>query len=178
MRMKLAALLVCLCIPAGAALGDDTLTGFYVGGDVGQSKERFNDTIFDVTASDTGYKVTAGFRPLDIVAGEVNYVSFGRANGGVNYADTDGIGVSGLLFLPIPLIDVYGRVGLFNWRVDANSPGDSFHRTGSDLAYGAGAGAHWGNLGARLEFEKFQVAGAKTLQLDTAGVTWTFGWPF
>jgi hypothetical protein len=116
----------------------------------------------DVTASDTGYKVAAGFRPLDIVAGEVNYVSFGRANGGENFADTDGIGVSGLLFLPIPLIDVYGRVGLFNWRVDASSPGDSFHRTGSDLAYGAGAGAHWGNLGARLEFEKFQVAGAKT----------------
>ncbi len=158
----------------GAAFADDT--GFYFGGDIGNSTEHFDASTFAVNADDTGYKAAVGFRPLSVLAGEVNYVSFGRASGGVNYADTDGIGVSALAFLPIPIVDIYGRLGVINWRTDATSPGYSFHRTGSDLAYGAGIGAHWGNLGGRAEFERFEIEGTRTMELATVGLTWTFGW--
>jgi hypothetical protein len=163
-------------LPAAAAVADNT--GFYFGGSVGNSTEHFDASTFGVSADDTGYKVAAGVRPLDVLAGEVDYVNFGRASAGINYADTDGVGVFALAFLPIPVVDVYGRVGVVNWRVDANSPMFSFHRTGSDVAYGVGAGAHWGNLGARLEFERYQVAGATTVQLATVGLTYTVPWSF
>ena len=52
------------------------------------------------------------------LAGELNYVGFGRAYSGINYADTDGVGVSASGFLPIPVVDLYGRLGLVDWRTD------------------------------------------------------------
>jgi hypothetical protein len=173
MRSYLISLIALSLLPA-AAFADET--GFYVGGDIGNSTEHFNASTFAVNADNTGYKAAVGFRPLSVLAGEVNYVSFGRASAGENFADTDGIGVSALAFLPVPIVDIYGRLGVINWRTDANSPGFSFHRTGSDLSYGAGVGAHWGSLGARAEFERFEITGARTMELATVGLTWTFGW--
>ena len=161
-------------LPAGAAFSEQT--GFYVGGDVGNSTEHFDASTFNANADNTGYKAALGIRPLSMLAAEVNYVSFGRATGGENFADTDGVGVSALAFLPIPIVDIYGRLGVINWRTSADSPGFSFHRTGSDLTYGVGVGAHWGNLGARAEFEKFEITGTRTMDLTTVGLTWTFGW--
>ena len=61
-------------LPLGPALAADT-TGFYVGGDVGNSTEHFYNSTFGVNADDTGYKVAAGIRPLSVLAGEVDYVS-------------------------------------------------------------------------------------------------------
>jgi hypothetical protein len=158
---------------ATAALGDDAF-GLYVGGSVGQSSERFHPSDYSLRAQNTGYQVAAGWRPIDLFAGEVDYVSLGRAHGGVNYADTDGVGVSALGFLPIPLVDVYGRLGLVNWRANVHSPFASFHRSGSDLTYGVGAGAHWGNLGARLEYQRYDMSVSSTMSLTSVGVTWTF----
>ena len=167
------ALLPVALLPATAALGDDD-TGFYVGGSIGQSSERFHPSAYSVRAQNTGYQAAAGWRPLDLLAAELDYVSFGRAHGGVNYADTDGVGLFALAFLPIPVLDVYGRVGLFNWRSDVNSPFSSFHRSGADLAYGVGAGLHWGSLGARLEYQRYDISTASTMSLASVGMSWTF----
>jgi len=161
-------------LPSVAHAGE---TGFYFGGDIGNSTEHFDADTFGVNANDTAYKVAAGFRPLSVLAGELDYISFGRASGGTNYADTDGVAISALAFLPIPLVDVYGRVGLMNYHVAAHSPQFGFHRDGSDLTYGVGLGAHWGGLGARLEYQRFQISGASTMEMATAGINWTFGWP-
>jgi hypothetical protein len=177
MRRNMISVLALLLLPSGAALADDE-TGFYVGGDVGNSTEHFNNSTFGVNADNGGYKVAAGIRPLPVIAGEIDYVGFGRASSGVNFADTYGVTASALAFLPIPIVDVFGRLGVMEWRTDASSPGFSFHRTGSDLTYGVGAGAHWGAFAARLEYERFQLAGASPLQLATVGVTYSFGWPF
>ena len=148
--------------------------GFYIGGAIGQSEERFDPYTYAVSGNDTGYKIIGGFRPLDFVAGELNYVSFGRASGGPNYADTYGIGVFALGFVPIPIVDLYGRLGLVDWRTNVNSPQLSFHRTGSDLAYGGGVGTSWGKLGVRFEYEAYDIAHANTMNLASLGVTWTF----
>jgi hypothetical protein len=176
MRSYLLPIIAMTLLPAGAALADDT--GLYFGGDIGNSTEHFNTSVFGVNADNGGYKIAAGVRPISLLAGELDYVSFGRASAGINFADTDGIAVSALAFLPIPLIDVYGRFGVMDWRVDANSPGNSFHRNGSDLTYGVGAGAHWGSFAARLEFDRYQVGGASTMELATVGLLYSFGWPF
>jgi hypothetical protein len=160
-------------LPATAALGDDDI-GLYGGGSVGQSSERFHPSDYSLRAQNTGYQVAAGWRPIDVLAAELTYTDLGRAHGGVNYADTDGIGVSALAFLPIPLVDVYGRAGLVNWRADVHSPFLSFHRSGSDLTYGVGAGMHWGSLGARVEYQRYDMSVASTMSLASVGVTWTF----
>jgi hypothetical protein len=164
--------LVGASLVCGAAFGAND--GLYIGGSLGQSEEHFDASTYFVRSDDTAYKIEAGFRPLDVIAGEVDYVSFGRASGGVNYADTYGVGVFALGYLPIPVVDVYGRLGVVNWRTNVTSPYESFRRTGSDLAYGAGAGMSWGSLGVRLEYELYDVAHANTMNLATVGVTWSF----
>jgi hypothetical protein len=176
MRRHIVLILGLLLLPAGATLAQET--GFYVGGDVGTSTEHFQDYDFGANSDNSGYKVAAGFRPLSVLAGELDYVGFGRASSGINYVDTWGVSASALAFLPIPIVDVYGRVGVMDWRTSASAPDYSFHRTGSDFTYGVGAGGHWGNFGARAEYERFQVGGANTMQLLTLGVTYTFGSPF
>ena len=80
----------------------------------------------------------------------------------------------GFLPLPIPFLDIYGKAGLANWRLhqDTNlAPGDFFHYSdnGTDFAWGVGGQVHFGNVGARLEYESFSVAntsGAKVISLD------------
>jgi hypothetical protein len=167
------ACLVAAALGATVALADDN-TGPYIGGSIGQSSERFHPSAYGVRAQDTGYEVASGWRPLDLLAAELDYVGFGRAHAGVNYADTYGVGAFALAYLPIPLVDVYGRVGVMNWRSDVTSPFFSYHRRGSDLAYGVGAGMHWGSLGARVEYQRFDIALASTMSLTSVGMTWTF----
>ena len=169
------AVLCCALLSAAPTFADTT--GFYFGGDVGTSTEHFDASTFGVNAHDTGYKIAAGFRPFSFLAGEVNYVDFGRASAGFDFADTDGVVVSALAFLPIPIVDIYGRVGAINYRVDAQSPGFGFHRDGTNLTYGIGAGTHWGSLGARLEYQRFEIPGTTNISLATAGLSWNFGWP-
>ena len=159
-------------LPAGAVLADNT--GLYIGGSIGRSDERFEPSAYDLSADNVGYQVAAGWRPIGLLAGEIDYVGFGRATGGVNYADTYGVGLSALGFLPIPLLDLYGRVGLMNWRTDVKAPFRSFHRSGADLAYGVGAGVHWGSLGARLEYERYEISATSTMSLASVGMSWTF----
>jgi hypothetical protein len=169
------ALLPPALLPARVALADDdTPIGLYAGGDVGTSSERFHPADYSLRAQNTGYQVDGGWRPINVIAAELNYIDLGRANGGINYADTDGIAVSALGFLPIPLVDVFGRVGLVDWRSDVHTPFVSLHRSGSDLTYGVGAGVHWGSLGARVEYRRYDMSVASTMSLASVGVTWTF----
>jgi hypothetical protein len=168
-------LIAAALLPAGAALADDNpVTGLYVGGSVGESTERFDATLYRLRADTVGYQIAAGWRPVDVLAGEVNYVNFGRAQGGVNYADTDGVTVSALAFLPIPLLDIYGRVGVIDWRTDVTSPFFPYRRTGNDLVYGVGAGMHWGSFGVRAEYQRYDLSDANIMSLAAVGITWTF----
>jgi hypothetical protein len=45
---------------------------------------------------------------------------------------------------------------------------------GTDLAYGVGVGLGFGSLGARLEYERFEIDDADTVDMISLGVTWTF----
>lgn len=152
---------------------DDSL-GLYISGAIGDSMQRFDPSTFNVHGDTTGYQFAAGWRPLPVLAAEVDYTNFGRTYQGINYADTDGVGVFALGFLPIPIVDVYGKIGLVNWRTDAQSPFLGFHRDGADLGYGFGAGTSWGSLGARVEYERYEVSHASDMGLASVGLIWTF----
>ncbi len=160
---------------SAAAYADGTGDiGLYLGGSLGAAQQRFDASTFDARGTDTGYKFALGYRPLKVLAAELSYVGFGRTYGGINFADTGAVGLFAVGFLPIPVVDLYGKVGLAQWRTDAQSPFLSFHRTGSDVAYGVGAGTSWGSLGARLEFERYDVSHANDMALASVGVTWVF----
>ncbi len=166
---------------AGALLGSAAVAplsaaedGFYLSGALGAAQQNYDTQTFDAHGSQTGYKFALGFRPIDLLAAEVSYVDFGRAFNGINYADTNAVGAFALAFLPIPLIDVYGKVGLAEWRTDAQSPGFGFHRTGANVAYGAGVGTSWGNIGARVEYERYEVSHSNDMGMASIGVVWTF----
>jgi len=148
--------------------------GFYIGGSLGDSMQQFDDSTFDVHSTTTGYKFAAGWRPLSVFATELDYTNFGRAYGGFDYADTDGVGLFALGFLPIPVVDLYGKLGVVDWRTDAQSPFLGFHRTGTDLGYGLGAGTSWGSIGARIEYERYEIQHASDMGLASVGLIWTF----
>ena len=111
---------------SATAFADDT--GLYLGGSLGESQQRFDATTFDVRTSDLAYKFALGYRPLKVVAAEL----------------------------------------------DAQSPFHSFHRTGTDVAYGFGASTSWGSLGARVEYERYDVSHANDMALASVGLTWVF----
>jgi len=166
-----ALLAIALLGAAGVCQADN---GFYVGGSLGDSMQQFDDSTFDVRSTTTGYKFAAGWRPMSVFAAELDYTNFGRAYGGVNYADTDGVGLFALGFLPIPVVDLYGKLGVVDWRTDAQSPFLGFHRTGTDLGYGLGVGTSWGSIGARVEYERYEVQHASDMGLASVGLVWTF----
>jgi len=185
----LEAFLACLAgalLVAGSAFGVDT--GFYLGGSIGPSNEKYDASTFNTNVGNrsTGFQIGAGYRPVPGFAGELDEVRFGRVSAGLNRADTDAIMLSGLVFLPIHVVNLYGRLALMDWHTYGRCNCDPallaplpFHRTGASFAYGIGAGtdvyySYSGNLGVRLEFEKFDVAHANKMTLASIGLTWSF----
>jgi OOP family OmpA-OmpF porin len=150
--------------------------GIYLGASVGQSGLQIDD--FDYDASATGYKIIAGWRFLDWLAVEGNYVDFGsgddRVEGTKIETEADGISLSAVGFLPVGPVDLFARVGAVDWSADISSPGiASGSDDGTDLTYGVGAQFRVWSLSIRAEYEMFDVSDAD-LDMISLGVTWTF----
>jgi opacity protein-like surface antigen len=181
MRIKLLITLLALAVGAGSARADGLL---YVG--AGMSDNKLDDIGNSLShINDTSWKVLLGTRPVKWFAVEGDYLDLGSHTdeflGGAGSVHSDAQAFAtyavGFLPLPIPFLDIYGKAGLANWRLhqDTNSglsvPGNFFHYSdnGTDFAWGVGGQVHFGNVGARLEYESFSVAntsGAKVISLD------------
>lgn len=156
--------------------------GFYLGAGVLQAKV---DDVFDTNLEldNTGFKIIAGFRPLDLLAVEANYMDLGDETrnlplGVSGQVDAKAFAAFGMLFLPIPIVDVYAKAGLARWELDGRvSGGGSLLSTddnGTEFAYGAGAQLQFGSLGARLEYESFDIDNTDGADLISLGITYTF----
>jgi len=150
--------------------------GIYLGASVGQSSLQVDD--FNYDASATGYKLIAGWRFLDWLAVEGNYIDFGsgddRVEGTKIETEADGISLSAVGFLPVGPVDLFARVGAVDWSADLSSPGlDNGSEDGTDLTYGVGAQFRVWSLSIRAEYEMFDVSDAD-LDMISVGVTWTF----
>jgi hypothetical protein len=131
----------------------------------------------------TSWKAYAGVRPLNWLAGELDYIDLGSgsstttSSSGTVTAHADGKALAayavGFFPIPLPIVDVFGKVGLARWKLNGDvnslvSPG-SLSTNGTEFAWGIGVQAHISMVGARLEYENFNVpnsSGAKVASLS------------
>lgn len=171
--MRKAILLAALLGTAGAASAADN--GFYIGGSYGQAKVEVDDSFAELDGDDTGYKFIVGFRPLDWLAVEANYVDFGKVEGDdEETAESKGISVFGVALLPLGPIDLFAKGGLVKWDIEVGSGDDISKEDGNNLAYGAGVQFRLLSLSIRAEYEKFDVAEYEDLNMMSVGFTYTF----
>ena len=148
--------------------------GIYVGGALGQSASGLDSGNVNYTDHNLGWQLFAGIRPLKLLAVEADYLDLGEANSGASTSHTRAVGGYVLGFLPIPVVDIYGKLGLVSWHTDASTPAYSFRPSGSDVSVGAGVQLHFGPVAARLEYQAFDAHEASTPTLLSLGVSYTF----
>jgi len=180
-------------LPAAA----DNLLGLYVGGAVGQSQlEAGIPTVdaplsaYDFKENHSAYKFMAGIRPISLFGAEVEYLNFGHPSSTVGTTTNDvsinGSGAFALLFLPIPIVDVFVKGGFARLKASStsydpqancgvapnpNCPYARWNGTTSDFAAGAGAQFKIGSVAVRGEYEQFRVSGGNPKFLSV-GITW------
>lgn len=158
--------------------------GIYLGAGIGQGGVQFDDRIdgerIDFDADDTAYKLIAGWRFLDWLAVEANYVDLGSASDridGINIeTDVSGFSLAALGFLPIGPADLFAKVGAINWDAEVSARGTNLRGSddGTDLMYGAGVQFRVWSLSIRGEYEIFDVSNTDTVDMISVSVTWTF----
>ena len=157
--------------------------GIYLGGSVGAAGVKANDSFdgsnFNYDAGSTGYKLIAGWRFLDWLAVEADYVDLGSGNDKVQgielETDVNGVSLSAVGFLPLGPVDLLARVGAIDWSADLRAPGfGEISEDGTDFTWGVGAQFRVWSLAIRAEYEQFDIADANTVDMISLGVTWTF----
>jgi hypothetical protein len=157
--------------------------GIYLGASVGQSGVKYDEHVdgehFTFDANSTGYKAIAGWRFLDWLSVEGNYVDLGSGDDTVAgqkfKTDVNGVSLSAVGFVPIGPVDLFARVGAINWNADVTAEGlGKVSDDGTDLTYGIGAQFRVLSLGLRAEYERFDISNADTVDMISLGVTWTF----
>jgi len=166
-------LVIALVLGASAAHADNG--SFYLGAAI--SKDKLSDIANQGTnfadIDGTSWKAFAGLRPIKVFAIEADYYDLGSGD----FSSTSICPVTGcvtthsharafagyavgFLPIPVPFLDVFGKAGLARWKLSGSSQGlTSFSTSGTEFAWGVGAGVHVGNFGARLEYEKFNIPG-------------------
>jgi OOP family OmpA-OmpF porin len=182
MNMKFAAATVLglLSLAALAPTATAADNGFYLGG--GLSNTNFDVDVDGVSDDfdDNGFKVIAGFRPLDWLAFEANYIDLGGTDEDGLSIDSSALTASALVLAEVGIVDLYARVGMANWKTDFSVDGvGSADDDGWEPTYGVGVGVHFGSIGVRAEYERFSTE-ALDDQIDTdvdtisVSVTYTF----
>ena len=177
-------LLTALALGASVAQADGG--SFYFG--AGVTSNKLNDIVVQGTAfpdlDKTSWKVFAGFRPISAFAVEADYLDLGSATvegacvGGCCMEACRGLYQSdaqvfaayalGFLPMPVPFLDIYGKAGLAHSKLDTKL-GVATSNTGTEIAWGVGVQAHVSIIGARLEYEQFNIpntSGAKIASLS------------
>ena len=196
-----ASLTLVVSLPARAGDG----LGAYIGAGVGEGWVKTSNGFLpgmgagSFSESHSAYQIMAGVRPIPVLGAEVAYVDFGHPHqmlltGVVGSADVrmKGSAAFGVLYLPVPVVNIYLKGGLARIQTNANVTGIQVgaqacamghpdcgrfagHNSATDTHFAAGAGAQFklGSWALRAEYESFSAAGENP-SLATIGVTWTF----
>jgi len=162
--MRKLPVLITLCLVSVTAHAADN--GFYVGAGIGGSN---TSTDGSGPESETGYKLIGGFRLLDSLALEVNYLDFGKVGIQDRYPQCGGqicgvgdsasrTGLSGFAvgFLHFPVLDAFAKLGVAKVEAKTRVSGVSGKNDTTDVAWGAGVQAHFGSFALRGEYEQYK----------------------
>lgn len=177
--MRRLILLTILGLGTTAAQADNSL--FYLGGGVTDTSltDSYGGYIAwtPSTVKNPSWKTFAGVRPLNWLGAEVDYIDLGTGSGGT-FGDTffstttahnSAWAAYAVGFVPLPVVDLYAKVGAARWKVNATYTSfidglpapvvATMHYSGTSFAGGIGVQAHVKIFGVRLEYEAFQVNG-------------------
>jgi OOP family OmpA-OmpF porin len=188
MKLKIPAALAIMSAalaPAAFSQEQTEVSGFYLGGGVGQFNAQIDDvdqidnTVDKWKEDDTAYKFFAGYRFNRFLGVEAAYVNLGKPSGrvvpGFNvYQSVDGFAPYVVGTIPLGrYFELNGRVGYYFY--DANMRQDSelngrvqFDEESNALAWGAGIGANVGEkFNVKFEYERFDIK-----RLNDADALW------
>jgi len=187
-----AALAIGSCCVAGPALATTSIynpAGIYLGAAIGSSNVRndgyYSSNYYGIDNRNTAWQLTAGVRPISVVGAEYDYINFGSPNGtyGPYYSSGNSNTYANALFgvgylpLPLPMLDVYGKLGIAKLYNSATvyGPGAPYYQnnTNTDFAYGVGTQVKFGNLAVRAEYERISENSGSP-DILSVGVTFTF----
>jgi opacity protein-like surface antigen len=179
----------------------DNLLGLYVGGAIGQSRVEANTSFSapfgvypgqrDFDENHIAFEANLGVRPVSLLGGEISYIDFGKPGGSLyNYpANTSikGAAAFGVLYLPVPIVDIYVKAGVARLESTVNGGLPSLfacyvqgcplpfqlNRTNTSGAGGVGAQYKFSSWAVRAEYERFNAAGGNP-SLLSIGLTWSF----
>jgi hypothetical protein len=207
-------LAVLFCVAGGWHVGAQASSslGGYIGVAIGRATIRADQVSFldngvplmppaSYSASDTGWKVFAGIRPISLLAAEIEYVDFGNPAAsktitgyGTGYTlqmSAKAAGAFGLLYapIPIPFLNIYGKAGVVELRTSTSGiasrgcvppllcpiAGGTYERDRTDtrLGYGAGLQLKIGRFAIRSEYERIDASTGDP-DLFSVGATWSF----
>jgi hypothetical protein len=178
---------------AGTAAHADN-TGIYAGGSIGQAKTDFsNDALDDLLdGKDTAFKLFLGYRVLDWVGFEAEYVDLGEITsrdqpgipiGGQRLRlEEAGFGAFGMLYwTPVPQVDLFAKAGFVvsQAHLRANGFFNTIDTTdnSTDLSWGVGAQVRFDKLAVRAEYQRFEIDvadGFDPPDMISIGASWTF----
>ncbi|HKE93142.1 MAG TPA: outer membrane beta-barrel protein [Povalibacter sp.] len=168
----LAAALLGMALASGTAAAADN--GFYLGASIGQSNVDVDAGPVRINGDDTGFKIIAGFRPLDYFAVEVNYVDFGKVEDNGFKAESDAISAYAVGFLPVGPVDLFAKAGLVNSDTSLKGTIEAPMGDSTDFSYGVGVQFRLLSLSARVEYEVYDGDNVNDLNMVSVGLTYTF----
>jgi hypothetical protein len=167
-----------LMLAAASAHAEDGSpdTSVYAGAGIMNSNvQNIEGTGFNI--NNTSVKALAGVR-FSLIGAELDYYHLGSDSrdfyfGGAN-ADARAFAAYAVGYLPLPILDFFGKVGVDRWQLNSSSTNPSLFQlsdSGTQLAWGVGAQDHLGNFLARLEYEHLAISntdGARVVSFDVA----------
>jgi opacity protein-like surface antigen len=172
LRQGILATLVLAIAPLAQAADN----GIYIGAGYVQSDYGLDDPdLAGFDDEDSGFKLIAGWRPIDNFGVEVNYIDHGDAlvppDTRLGAETISGFAVG---YIDFPLLDLFAKAGATSWKVDAVSGGADIDEDDLDFAWGAGIQVRFWSLGARLEYEQFPIVNDEKLDTISLSFTYTF----
>ncbi len=161
---------------AAVPLAQAADNGIYLGAGYVQSDYGLDDpgNIDDFDDEDGGFKLIAGWRPIDNFGVEVNYIDHGDATIGGARLGAETISGFAVGYVALPVIDLFAKAGATSWQTDARSNGISVDEDDLNFAWGVGIQARIWSLGARLEYEQFPIVDDEKLDTISLSFTYTF----
>ena len=184
MRTRIGTFVIFLTLAPLAAFAD---SGFYIGASAGGAtlEADIGDIGIpgfpsDIDEDDTAIKVSGGYQfdlPVIDLGIELGYVDFGEPEidvfNEVLLVDSSGVNAWGVATIDAGLIDVFGKLGMIAWEVDASLVDENISDDGTDIGYGLGAAFNLGSLQVRAEYEIYDLDGTD-LSMLSLGVAFRF----